>query len=46
MELADKMLAHDFSWTGGVRNQGFAAEVERANMNLSLVDVQVVSFNI
>lgn len=41
MNLGKKLLSYDFAWTGS-RNQGFAEEFERANLNLSLVEAQVV----
>ena len=41
-EFAKKLLSYDFSWAGN-RNQGFAEEFERANINLSLVEAQLVS---
>ena len=41
---ADKMLQFDAGWRGP-RNNGFRAEMERANLNLSLVDAQIVSLN-
>ncbi|KAH8147426.1 uncharacterized protein LAJ45_08582 [Morchella importuna] len=40
MELAAKVLGFDPSWAG--RADGYASEVEQANLNLSLVDSQVV----
>jgi nuclear pore complex protein Nup188 len=40
--LSDKLLSYDFSWRGR-KGQGFADEFERANLNLSLVEAQVVS---
>ena len=43
--LGEKLLSYDFAWAG-TRNQGFAEEFERANMNLSLVEAQVVSYGI
>lgn len=42
MCLSAKLLSFDFAWKGK-RNQGFADEFERANLNLSLVEAQVVS---
>lgn len=39
--LGEKLLSYDFAWTG-TRNQGFEGEFERANINLSLVEAQVV----
>ncbi|EED21536.1 nucleoporin (Nup184), putative [Talaromyces stipitatus ATCC 10500] len=42
--LADKLLSFDFSWKGK-KDQGFASEFERANLNLSLVEAQVTLFN-
>ncbi|KKK15108.1 nucleoporin, partial [Aspergillus ochraceoroseus] len=38
--LGKKLLSYDFAWAGS-RNQGFAEEFERANLNLSLVEAQV-----
>ncbi|KAI9823239.1 MAG: hypothetical protein M1819_001374 [Sarea resinae] len=40
LELAGKMLSFDRAWTGP-KNQGFAEEVARANVNLSVVESQV-----
>ncbi|KAL4895900.1 nucleoporin subcomplex protein binding to Pom34-domain-containing protein [Aspergillus ambiguus] len=40
IHLAEKLLSYDFAWAG-TRNQGFAQEFERANLNLSLVEAQV-----
>jgi nuclear pore complex protein Nup188 len=42
--MGDKLLSYDFAWAG-TKNRGFAEEFERANINLSLVEAQVVSFN-
>lgn len=42
LEMGAKLLSYDFAWNG-TRNRGFAEEFERANMNLSLVEAQVVS---
>lgn len=42
--MGQKLLSFDFAWTGGSRNQGFSEEFARANINLSLVEAQVVSF--
>ena len=39
--LGEKLLSYDFAWAG-TRNQGFEGEFERANINLSLVEAQVV----
>lgn len=41
IQLGDKLLSYDFAWSG-TKNQGFAEEFERANINLSLVEAQVV----
>ena len=41
IDLGEKLLSYDFAWAGK-RNQGFAEEFKRANINLSLVDAQVV----
>ena len=41
LALAQKMLRSDPSWTGK-RSQGFADEIRRANLNLSLVEAQMV----
>ncbi|EAW07523.1 nucleoporin [Aspergillus clavatus NRRL 1] len=40
IQLGEKLLSYDFAWSGS-RNQGFAEEFERANINLSLVEAQV-----
>lgn len=40
-EMAERMLSFDAAWNGR-RGQGFAEEMLRANINLSLVDSQVV----
>jgi nuclear pore complex protein Nup188 len=42
MGMGDKLLSFDFAWAGS-KNRGFAEEFERANINLSLVEAQVVS---
>ena len=42
MELATKVLSFDSFWTGRRRGHGFADELLRANLNLSLVESQVV----
>ena len=42
VDFGEKLLSYDFAWAGS-RNQGFAEEFERANINLSLVEAQVVS---
>ena len=42
--FGEKLLSYDFAWAG-TRNQGFAEEFERANINLSLVEAQVVCYN-
>lgn len=42
LTLAQKMLAHEPAWTGK-KGQGFAEEMKRANVNLSLVEAQIVS---
>ncbi|KAL1969435.1 hypothetical protein VTN77DRAFT_8873 [Rasamsonia byssochlamydoides] len=44
MYLAEKLLSFDFAWSGK-KNQGFAEEFERANLNLSLVEAQVNLFH-
>lgn len=44
IEIANKMLAFDPAWAGK-RGQGFADELVRANINLSLVESQVVSIS-
>lgn len=41
MDIASSLLSFDGSWTGPRHGQGFKAEVERANRNLSLVDSHV-----
>ncbi len=43
MDLAERMLQYDRSWKGA-RGPGLAEDVARANVNLSLVEAQVVSF--
>ena len=43
LDLATKLLKFDPAWIGR-HNQGFAEEMARANVNLSVVDSQVVSF--
>ena len=45
LSLAKKMLAHEPAWTGK-KGQGFAEEMKRANINLSLVEAQIVSLGI
>lgn len=40
IDLADKLLQFNNNWRGS-RGQGFSAEVERANVNLGLVDSQI-----
>ncbi|KAL4915913.1 nucleoporin subcomplex protein binding to Pom34-domain-containing protein [Aspergillus aurantiobrunneus] len=40
IRLGEKLLSYDFAWKGS-KNQGFAEEFERANLNLSLVEAQV-----
>lgn len=42
MELAADVLSFDPFWTGRRRGRGFADELLRANINLSLVESQVV----
>lgn len=41
LDVANKMFGFDPGWAGR-RNQGFAEELVRANLNLSLVESQVV----
>jgi len=41
ISFADKMLSSDQAWIGR-KNDGFAEELAKANVNLSLVDAQVV----
>ncbi|KAI9709828.1 MAG: hypothetical protein M1812_007620 [Candelaria pacifica] len=41
LDLLDKVMHHDSAWMGN-RNQGFAEEVARANINLSVIESQVV----
>ena len=45
LTLAKKMLAHEPAWTGK-QGQGFAEEMKRANVNLSLVEAQIVSLGV
>lgn len=42
LDMASRMLSFDAAWAGR-RGQGFAEEMIRANINLSLVDSQIVS---
>lgn len=42
VELGSKMFGYDFAWTSRGKG-GYAEEVRRANLNLSLVEAQVVS---
>ena len=42
VELGSKLFGYHFAWTSGGKG-GFAEEVRRANLNLSLVEAQVVS---
>ena len=42
LELANKMLASESAWVGK-KEDGFAEEVRKANLNLSVVEAQVVS---
>lgn len=42
LTLAKRMLAHEPAWIGK-KGQGFAEELKRANVNLSLVEAQIVS---
>ncbi|KAK7963729.1 hypothetical protein PG996_008585 [Apiospora saccharicola] len=44
LSYADKMLQFDAGWIGP-RNNGFKSEMERANINLSLVDAQIALFH-
>lgn len=44
LQLADKMLRHSSAW-GGREVKGYRDGVERANLNLSLVDAQVALFH-
>ncbi|CZR58058.1 related to nucleoporin nup184 [Phialocephala subalpina] len=44
LPLADKMLRHESAWTGK-GDGGLRSEVEKANVNLSLVDAQVALFH-
>ena len=43
LELANKMLNYEPAWAGR-KGQGFAEEFRRANINLSVVEAQVVSW--
>jgi nuclear pore complex protein Nup188 len=43
LELGDKILGFDLGWGG--RADGYRNEVEQANLNLSLVQTQVVSYS-
>lgn len=42
LDLGHKLLSYDFSWAGN-KGQGYFGEFERANLNLSLVEAQMVS---
>jgi nuclear pore complex protein Nup188 len=42
LSLAEKMLGREEAWSGR-KNDGIKAELENANVNLSLVDAQIVS---
>lgn len=44
LKLANEMLAYGPAWAGR-KGQGFAEEVKRANVNLSVVEAQVVSLH-
>ncbi|KAL3479706.1 nucleoporin subcomplex protein binding to Pom34-domain-containing protein [Aspergillus californicus] len=44
VRLGQKLLSYDFAWAG-TKNQGFAEEFERANLNLSLIEAQVDLLN-
>ncbi|KAI0123885.1 nucleoporin subcomplex protein binding to Pom34-domain-containing protein [Xylariales sp. AK1849] len=44
LNLADKLLQFDSGWVGP-RNNGFKSEMEKANVNLSLVDSQIALFH-
>ena len=43
LDLANRMLKYDKIWQG-TRGNGLAGELARANINLSLIEAQVVSF--
>lgn len=43
LDMGQQLLSYDFAWAGN-RKQGFSEEFERANINLSLVEAQMVSF--
>ena len=45
LAFADKVLAYEPAWTGK-KGQGFAEEMRRANVNLSLVEAQVVTLDL
>lgn len=42
LDLGQTLLSYDFSWAGN-KEQGYVGEFERANLNLSLVEAQMVS---
>lgn len=44
LDLADRMMVFDPGWAGPREKNGFKSEMETANLNLSLVDAQIVSF--
>ena len=43
LDVAEKTLSYDAGWDGA-RQNGFKREMERANLNLSLVEAEVVSY--
>ncbi|KAK4662133.1 uncharacterized protein QC763_710900 [Podospora pseudopauciseta] len=46
MDFAEKMLGYDAGWAGaGSKKNGFRTEMEKANLNLSLVEAEVALFH-
>ncbi|KKF94308.1 Nucleoporin nup184 [Ceratocystis platani] len=45
LPMANAMLSCDRSWHGHRNNNGFKGEMERANLNLSLVDSQIALYH-
>ena len=43
LDVAEAMLSYDAGWAGS-RHNGFRREMETANLNLSLVEAEVVSW--
>jgi nuclear pore complex protein Nup188 len=41
IDLANQLLGFDKTWSGRARGEGFSADVERANLNLGLVESEM-----